>query len=240
MAWDQAILCYLFSSLTREMLMHVSCCTYSAQAWHMLTDLYASQSCARTINTRIALVMTKKLHLLVAYYYPKMCQYADDLAATGAPLCDDELVAYILAGLDEDYNPVFTAVVARTDPISPSELYSQLLSFLQHVSFLVHQMSGSSSSAMATTHDHGSSGGRGRSSGGSSPRPQCHVCHRIGHTTTNCWHRYQEDYVPEQWIAAAASSTGADLAWYTDLDTTDDITGDLDRLTMHDPYTGHD
>jgi hypothetical protein len=45
-----------------------------------------------------------------------MCQYANDLAATGAPLYDDELVAYILAGLDEDYNSVFTVVVVQTDP----------------------------------------------------------------------------------------------------------------------------
>jgi hypothetical protein len=46
-------------------------------------------------------------------YYGKMCQYADELAAIGAPLRDDELIAYLLAGLDEDYNPVFTAVVAQ-------------------------------------------------------------------------------------------------------------------------------
>jgi hypothetical protein len=31
--------------------------------------------------------------------------------------------------LDEEYNPVFTAIVARANPISPSELNAQLLSF---------------------------------------------------------------------------------------------------------------
>jgi hypothetical protein len=63
-----------------------------------------------------------------------MCQYVDEIAAIGASLHDDELVTYILVGLDEYYNPVFTAVVARTDPINPSELYAQLLSFEQHTS----------------------------------------------------------------------------------------------------------
>jgi hypothetical protein len=58
-----------------------------------------------------------------------MTQFADELATSGTPLRDDELIAYLLAGLDEDYNPVFTAIVARVDPISPSELYAQLLSF---------------------------------------------------------------------------------------------------------------
>jgi hypothetical protein len=80
----------------------------------------------------------KKLHLSVIDYYSKMYQYADDLTAIGAPLRDDELVAYIFTGLDQDYNLVFTAVVAWTDPISLSELYSQLLSFEQHVSLQAH------------------------------------------------------------------------------------------------------
>jgi hypothetical protein len=70
------------------------------------------------------LATTKKHHLSVSDYYSKMCQYADDLAASGAPLRDDGLVAYILAGLDEDYNPVFSSVVTRAEPLAPSELYA--------------------------------------------------------------------------------------------------------------------
>jgi hypothetical protein len=188
-----------------------------------------------------------------------MCHYANELVATGAPLRDDELVTYILAGLDEDYNSVFTAIVARTrtDPITPSGLYSQLLSFEQHTSLQAHQTSGDSSSAMAATCGRGSSGshgyggsdrGRGRghgrfthgrSSSGSSSRPQCQVCLKIGHTANNCWHCFEEDYISKQRTAAAASSTGTDPTWYMDSGATDHITGDLDRLTMHDPYTGH-
>jgi hypothetical protein len=85
--------------------------------------------CARSINTRITLTTTKKNQLLVTDYYTKMSNFTDDLAASGAPLRDDEFVAYLLAGLDEEYNLVFTALVARTDPISPGELYAQLISF---------------------------------------------------------------------------------------------------------------
>jgi hypothetical protein len=216
---------YLFSSLTRETLMHVSRCTSLAQAWRMLTDLYASQSCAHAVNTRIALATTKKLHLFVMDYYAKMCQYADELTATGTPLHDDELNTYILAGLGEDYNSVFTAVVAKTDPVTPCDLYSQLMSFEQHTSLQAYQSSGGSSSAMATTHGRGSSGGRGYdgpdrgrgrgrgrsnhggfanndsrtscSSSGNTSRPQCQVCLKFGHTANKCWHCFEEDYVPE-------------------------------------------
>jgi hypothetical protein len=39
---------------------------------------------------------------------------------------------------------------------------------------------------------------------------------------------------------AAAATSGADNAWYTNLGTSDHITRDLDKLTMHDPYYGND
>jgi hypothetical protein len=58
-----------------------------------------------------------------------MTHYADELAVYGALLRDDKVIAYILAALEEDYNLIFTAIVARVDPVSPSDLYAQLLSF---------------------------------------------------------------------------------------------------------------
>jgi hypothetical protein len=272
MAWmmrDQAILGYLLSLLTRETLMHVSQCMMLVQAWRTLTDLYSSQSCARAVNMRIALMTMRKLQLSVSDYYSKMSQYADELATIGAPLCEDEFVAYLLACLNEDYNPVFTAKITRPDPISPSELFTQLLIFEQHTSLQAHNSSGASSSAMTTSHGHGfSSGhgygsvdrghehgcghGRGRSSCGTSnngsktpcsstnSQPQCQVCLIIGHTTNRCWHHFEEDYVSEQHIVAAASHPGVDHSWYTDLGAMDHIIGDLDKLTMHEPYTGND
>jgi hypothetical protein len=51
----------------------------------MLTNLYTSHSRARAVNMWIALTTMMKLHLSVTDYYSKMCQYADDLIATGAP-----------------------------------------------------------------------------------------------------------------------------------------------------------
>jgi hypothetical protein len=51
----------------------------------------------------------------------------------GALLHDDELITYLLIGLDKDYN-VFTAVMARSDPISPSEMYAQLMRIKHHTS----------------------------------------------------------------------------------------------------------
>jgi hypothetical protein len=188
-----------------------------------------------------------------------MMHYADKLASSGAPLHDDELVTYILAGMEEDYNLVFTAIIARVDPVSPSDLCAQLLSFEQHNHLQMRASSLASSSAMTATQGHCSTGcgaggsdqgysrgrgcggtlrGRGRSSGAS--RPQCQVCLKLGHTANCCWHCFDEDYVPKPSSATTTSGPGADNAWYTDSGATDHITGEFDWLTMHEPYTSLD
>jgi hypothetical protein len=66
------------------------------------------------------------------------------------------------------------------------------------------------------------------------------VCLKFGHTANRCWHRFDEDYVPEPRSAATTFGPRADNAWYTDSGATVHITGELDRLTMHEPYTGLD
>jgi hypothetical protein len=150
-ARHQEFLGYLLSLLTCETLLHVSRCTTMAHAWGTLVKLYSSYTRALSVNTQIALATMKKNQLSVSHYYSKMTQFADDLAVSGAPLHDDELVAYLLASLDEEYNPVFTSVVARVDLITPSELYSQLLSFEQHTSLQGSSMHGGASSAMTVS-----------------------------------------------------------------------------------------
>jgi hypothetical protein len=123
-AQDHSVLGYLLSSLTREVLTGVATLTTSAEVWHTLADMFASCTCARHVQTRMVLAMFRKGSQSVADYYTKMCGLVDELATTGHPLGDEELVAYILAGLDDDFNPMVSAVVARVEPITPAELYS--------------------------------------------------------------------------------------------------------------------
>jgi hypothetical protein len=212
------------------------------------------------VNTCIALATTRKNQLSISDYFVKMRSYADEMASAGAGLPDEELVSYILAGLDEDYNPVFTAIVARTDSVTPDDLYTQLLSFKQHLALQAKGSHGGAGSALAASRGHGGrSGGpghgpdRGRGSGGrgyasnggrsssSSSRPRCQVCHKIGHTANNFWHRFDEEYVPETRTAGSpTTSYDNDPNWYTNSGATDHITGELDKLTMHDRYNGND
>jgi hypothetical protein len=162
----------------------------------------------------IALATTKENHLSITEYYSKMRSLADDMASTVAALRDDELVSYILVGLNEEYNFVYTVVVTRVEPITPSELYAQLLGFEQHLQL---QSGGTHASAPST---HAASCGRGASRGrsrgashsgfndnrtsSSNSRPQCQVCFKIRHTTAM---RFDEDFILEPHTIAVASNS---------------------------------
>jgi hypothetical protein len=63
------------------------------------------------------------------------------------------------------------------------------------------------------------------------------MCLKIGHTASVCWYRFDEDYIPEQCVAAmASSSTGANPNWYMDSGATDHIISELEKLIMHELY----
>lgn len=102
----------------------------------MLEQTYAVQSRARTVNTRIALAMTRKGNLSISEYVTKMKALADEMASARKPIDEEELVSYILAGLDEEYNPVVSALVAQKDSVSVGEAYSQLLNFESRMALL--------------------------------------------------------------------------------------------------------
>jgi hypothetical protein len=97
----------------------------------------------------------------------------------------------------------------------------------------------------------GQSGGHGQGrgnnnsghGGGSSndERPQCQVYFKKGHTTDSCWHRFEEDFVPDtKLVGIATTSYGVDTNWYTDAGSIDHITSELEKLKIRDKYNGGD
>jgi hypothetical protein len=91
--------------------------------------------------------------------------------------------------------------------------------------------------------------GRGQRSnqqgGGSNNKKQdkliCQVCFKEGHTAARCWYRFDEDFVPEEKHAAAATgSYNIDTNWYIDSGSTDHITNELEKLSMREKYNGGD
>ena len=86
--------------------------------------MFSSQTRARAVNTRLALATTQKGSMTVAEYVGKMKTLGDEMAAAGRPLEDEELIEYILTGLDHDFNPIVSTLISRADPISVSEVFA--------------------------------------------------------------------------------------------------------------------
>jgi hypothetical protein len=52
---------------------------------------------------------------------------SDTLTAASQPLNDFESVSFLLKGLGSEFDPFFTSVTTRVDPLSFDELYGHLL-----------------------------------------------------------------------------------------------------------------
>jgi hypothetical protein len=133
-AWlsrDQLVLSYLLQSLSREILPHVHRITSAAGVWKAIEEMFAAQSEAKINKLLISLANTKKLQMTTSEFLSKMQGFADELIAAGHPLTDRQLVSYILASLDADYNSLVAALGVETTPISFSLLFSHLHAYDQ-------------------------------------------------------------------------------------------------------------
>ena len=130
-----------------------------------LAAMYSSQSLSRVNNIRTSLINAQKGNQSVASYF----------AAAGKPIQDDELISYILHGLDQDYQPLVSALDARVTPASLDEIFSMLSNFDQRMAQFPGSGGGGGFKSSANTASwgrgggsgyRGSSRGKGQSSGG--------------------------------------------------------------------------
>jgi hypothetical protein len=101
----------------------------SKEVWNKLDSLYAVQSSASTMQIRMQLATLKKQDLPTLNYFQRVNNLIDSLAAAGAPLRDNEIVVYLLTGLPEEYDSLVTSITTHVEPMSLSEVYTNLLSF---------------------------------------------------------------------------------------------------------------
>jgi hypothetical protein len=114
------------------MLEYVTTYTTPHEVWDTLVAMAALQSRARVINTRMALSTTRRGSMPIAQYVGKMKLLVDNMTSTGKKLDDEDLVSYILTGLDSNFDLMISVVVARAKPITVPELYNQLVGYKQH------------------------------------------------------------------------------------------------------------
>jgi CHAD domain-containing protein len=64
--------------------------------------------------------------MTISKYITKMKSLADEMGSTKQAIGDEELVSYILARFDEEFNPVASAIVAHVESVSVGDVHSQL------------------------------------------------------------------------------------------------------------------
>ena len=56
----------------------------------------------------------------------------------------------------------------------------------------------------------------------------------------DCWHRFDEDYVPDaRHVATAMREQGGDGVWYVDSGAMDHVTSELEQLALREKYHGN-
>jgi hypothetical protein len=127
-AWlsrDQTVLGWLLQTLSPEVIAHVVGIDSSAGLWAVLTTMFSGCSRSKLNELRGALTSTKKNDLTPAAYFAKMESFASELAAAGKPVDEDEMVGYIVNGLDASYNDVAANINGNADT-TLDDLYDQV------------------------------------------------------------------------------------------------------------------
>ena len=139
--------------------MQVTSIVHAHELWSALAKMFSSTSLSRVNNIRAALTNAQKGTQSVATFFAHMRSLADELAAAGKPLDDDELISYIINAPDMEYQPLVFALDARVIPVTLDELFAQMSNFDQRVALFQGAGTGGGFKSSANVATRGRGGG---------------------------------------------------------------------------------
>lgn len=158
------------------------------------------------MQLQLQLQTQKKGELTIDAYFLKMRKLADQLAASGKPIADDDLIMHILSGFGTEFDAVVVNLPNRYDILNLQEVqfafqaHEIRLANQSSLSYLSANVAYNSSAGRGSHHEnsqtyHGGrfSGNRGR--GGSrmnyrQSRIICQLCGKPGHVAIKCFKRF--------------------------------------------------
>jgi hypothetical protein len=87
---------------------------------------------ALIVQICVELATLKKRDLSTVDFFRKITGLATKLTAADAPLLDEEVLAYMLAGLPATYDPFITLMMTKTEPLSLDTVFAHLVAFEAH------------------------------------------------------------------------------------------------------------
>ncbi|KAL4563173.1 hypothetical protein LXL04_027209 [Taraxacum kok-saghyz] len=266
---DRFVLLWLQSTLSERALAIVTRCHSSQMAWQAIEKTFQAQTRACRMQLKAQLQSLTKGSMTMIEYIERKRAIADSLAENLHPVHDEDLISYILTGLDSSYGAFLTAFMMKTDTFSIDDLAGLLLQEEARIeqdhlrqsnvqatptALAVNRSNNNNNkSYLQGQNSNTSSGSRdSRLSDPKKRRPVCQLCQKLGHEAIDCWQRgNQTDYPsrrqnprnpPRQANVAQyhSPSTVIDPAWYIDTGATDHVSPDIQKLNIAEDYKGDD
>lgn len=129
----------LFGTISGDMLVEVRDLVHSSQIWDRLHKRFQTNSLAKTSELRRKLAnMKKQSSQSMDSFLWEIKNIADSLATINSPLTDQELVQYIIDGLDYRYEAFVTAAAYFGGHLTFYDLCTKLIMYEPQVPMRVY------------------------------------------------------------------------------------------------------
>ncbi|RVW13866.1 Retrovirus-related Pol polyprotein from transposon RE1 [Vitis vinifera] len=128
---DQCVLSWINATLSDKVLASAYGITSAREVWSSLANKFASQSRTRVHHLKRKLQTLHQGSMKCIDFLEKTKLVSDELAAVGKPLEDDDLMSYIVSGLNPSFNPFITSLsfATRDKNVSFEDFQAELLSY---------------------------------------------------------------------------------------------------------------
>jgi hypothetical protein len=126
---DQQLLNLIICSLAPSLVPSMYGLKTSQLAWSSLATWFAAQSKSRISHLKRQLQCLQQGNKTCIEYLSQAKSWADELSAVGKPVEDNDLISYVINGINPTYNSFVTAFTLRDRETTFHDFQSELLSY---------------------------------------------------------------------------------------------------------------